>query len=209
LPLSPAQAAEAARMVRTMLRALRIATEGDTPPPPPDVPTGPPPPMFAASVGAGVWLAPPGATSTVAASFAVAWRPHGIGAAVTGVLAPAVDVMGVSFDGTVRDVVIGAEARRALAFAPRVHVTPAAGVSMHFVHLAGSFGPGTLESRRYNPAIRLGVSATYGLPRGLEVGLAVSADCLLQRQRYEVASEEILVIPRLQIVTGVLVGLRL
>jgi hypothetical protein len=37
----------------------------------------------------------------------------------------------------------------------------------------------------------------------------VSADALLRRQRYEAASEQILIVPRLQIVAGVIVGFRL
>jgi hypothetical protein len=209
LPLGAAQAAEAARMVRTMLRALRVATDSENEKPPPVVPIEPPAPMFAAAIGGGLWVAPPGATSSVAGSLAVAWRPHGLGAALTATIAPAADVMAVSFDGRVRDVALGAEARYAIAFAPQVHVSPGAGMALHILSLAGSFGPGDLASRRFNPAVRLGVTATYALPRGLDVGLAVSADCLLRRQRYEVASEEILVVPRLQIVTGVLVGLRL
>jgi len=209
LPLSATQAAEAARMVRTMLRALRVTPDGDLAPPS-VAPVGPPPPLLAASLGIGAWFAAPGTDSALAGSLTVAWRPHGLGAAVTGMLAPSADVMTVTFDGRISDVVIAAEARKALLLPPAIRVTPAAGIALHLLRLTGSFGGGSeLSSRRYDPAVRLGVTAGYALPRGVEVGISVSADCLLQRQRYQVASEEILVIPRLQVVTGIVVGLRL
>jgi hypothetical protein len=213
LPLSAPQAAEAARMVRTMLRALRVASESesetDVAPPPVIVPPGPPPPLLAASVGIGAWFASPGADRAFAGTLAIAWRPHGLGGAVTGTLAPRADVMTATFAGYVRDVVIAAEARMALRFAPDVYVTPGAGLALHLLSLNGSFGGGALTSRRYNPAVRIGVTAGYAVVGGLDVGVAVSADCLLQRQKYEGVSEEILVVPRLQVVTGLVVGLRL
>jgi hypothetical protein len=209
LPLSAPQAAEAARMVRTMLRALRVTTESDLPPPTVMPPAGPPAPVIAAIVGLGAWFPAPGADRAFAGSLTIAWRPHGFGAAVSGTLAPRADIMAATFTGYVRDVVIAAEARKALRFAPDVYVTPGAGVAIHTVTLNGSFGGGALTSRRYNPAVRVGVTAGYALPGGLEVGAAVSADLLLQRQKYEGVSEEILVVPRFQVVTGVVVGLRL
>jgi hypothetical protein len=209
LPLSAPQAAEAARMVRTMLRALRVTDDSDVAPPPIVVPTASPAPLFGASASVGAWFPSAGADRAFAGSLSLEWRPHGLGAAVTGTLAPRADVMSATFAGYVRDIVIAAEARKALRFAPAVYVTPGAGLALHMVALTGSFGGAPLTSRRYNPALRLSVPAGYALAGGLEVGLAVSADCLLQRQKYEGASEEILVVPRLQLVTGLLVGLRL
>jgi hypothetical protein len=208
LPLSPTQAAQAARMVRTMLRALRVASEEDLPPPPPLTPAAPEP-MFAASVGAGVWFAAPGTDNALAATAMIAWRPHGLGVAITGLVAPSAAVMSLTFSGHVRDVVVAAEARKALRFAPDIYLTPAAGMALHVLGLSGSFGGAELDSRRFDPALRLGATASYALPRGVDVGLDVSADCLLRRQRYEAASEEILVVPRFQVVTGIVVGLRL
>jgi hypothetical protein len=208
LPLSAPQAAEAARMVRTMLRALRVAEE-DQPPPPPVV-SAPNEPLLAASVGAGAWFAAPGADTALAAYAAVAWRPDALGAAVSVLAAPDASVMSATFAGQVRDIVLAAEARRALALPPSIRVTPAAGASLHLLQLRGAFGGGgTLTSRRYDPAVRLGVTATYDLARSVEAGLAVSVDYLLQRQRFVGASEEILVVPRFQVVTGIVVGLRL
>jgi len=207
-PLSATQAAEAARMVRTMLRALRVTDEPE-PRDEPVLPPAPPPPMFGASVGAAAWFQPPGATSTVAAIVAVAWRPHALGVALAATLAPAVDVATSSFAGDVRDVVIAAELRNSLDLAPDLRITPAAGLALHVVDLDGAFAGTPLRSRRYDPAVRLGVTAAYALPHDLEIGLAVSADLLLRRQRYEAGTEEILVVPRLQIHSGIIVGIRL
>jgi hypothetical protein len=160
-------------------------------------------------VSIGAWFPSAGADRALAGSLSVAWRPHGLGAAVTGTLAPSADVMSSTFSGTVRDFVIAAEARKALQFAPGIYITPGAGVALHLLSLTGSFGGGPLTSRRYDPAVRLGVTAGYALALGLDVGVAVSADFLLVRQKYEAVSEEILVVPRLQVVTGIVVGLRL
>jgi hypothetical protein len=165
--------------------------------------------VIAAAVGIGAWFPSAGADRALAGSMSIAWRPQGLGAAVTTTFAPRADVMTATFAGNVRDVAIAAEARVAVRFAPSIYLTPSAGMALHLLTLTGSFGGGPLTSRRYDPALRLGVTAGYALPAGIDVGLSVSADCLLQRQRYEGASEEILVVPRLQLVTGVLVGLRL
>lgn len=208
-PLSAPQAAEVARMVRTMLRALRVTSDSDVTAPPPAAPPGPPAPWLAATVGLGAWFAAPGDDAALAATGTIIWRPHGLGAAVTGVVAPAADVTSVTFSGQVRDLVLAAEARYALEVAPALRVTPAAGMGVHIIRLHGAFGGSELSSRRWDPAVRIGVSGSYALPRGLDVGLAVSADCLLRRQRYEAGTEEILVIPRLQILTGIVIGMRL
>jgi hypothetical protein len=207
-PLSAPHAAEVARMVRTMLRALRMTSE-DVTPSPRVAPRVPPAPWLAANVALGAWFAPPGDNTALATTGTVAWRPHGLGAAVTGVIAPAADVTSVTFNGQVRDLVLAAEARYALEVAPALRIIPAAGLGLHFVRLHGSFQGSDLGSRRWNPAVRVGVSGSYALPRGIDAGLAVSADCLLRRQRYEAGTEEILVIPRLQILTGIYLGMRL
>ncbi|HUS31343.1 MAG TPA: hypothetical protein VMZ53_22685, partial [Kofleriaceae bacterium] len=67
----------------------------------------------------------------------------------------------------------------------------------------------TVDSRRFDPAVRVGLAALRDLPRGLEVGLDVSADCLLLRQKYEAGNEQILAVPRVQLVTSVVIGIRL
>jgi hypothetical protein len=205
-PLSATQAAETARMVRTMLRALRVTDELAPPPvgQPAPAPVGEP--ELAANVGVAAWFAAPGDHRIPAASLGVAWRPHGLGVALTGVAAPSAPIATAMFAGTVRDLVVAAEVRRAVLVAPAIRVTPAAGVALHAVRLEGSFGAGELVSRRFDPAVRLGGLATYALPGRLELGLAVWADALLLRQRYEVLAEQILEVARLQLVTALVVG---
>jgi hypothetical protein len=121
-PLSAPQAAEAARMVRTMLRALRVS-DSDVAPPPREVPAMPPEPWLAATLGVGGWFGAPG-HDRVTGTGTIAWRPHGLGAAVTAAFAPSADLTGVTFNGRVRDVVVAAEARYALHVAPDLRVTP-------------------------------------------------------------------------------------
>jgi hypothetical protein len=211
-PLSATQAAEAARMVRTMLRVLRATDEAeqrDAQPPPPPPPPPPAQPVIAAHAGFGAWFFAPGADRALAANLSIAWRPHALGVALTAQLAPRADVTAMTFTGEVRDIVIGAEGRRAVHVAPDLWIAPAAGLALHALELTGSFGGTPLVSRRYDPALRLGVTASYALPHHVDVGVAVSADALLRRQRYEAASEQILIVPRLQIVAGVIVGFRL
>lgn len=214
LPLTPTQAAEAARMVRTMLRALRsddedaIVRVGEPVGPRRVVPE--PAPRFGAALGVGAWLASPEAYAAPQVTLAVAWRPHDLGVAMTATFAPSADIDTASFSGNVRDVVVGAEVRRALRVAPTVHVTPGVGGALHVLSFEGAFGAGPLlASRRYDPAVRLGLMTDVALPYALEVGLGVSADCLLQRQRYEAGNERILIVPRVQLLMAAFVGVRL
>jgi hypothetical protein len=198
-------------MVRTMLRALRVTPEPDQPPPGPVAPPSPAPaPWLAASVGIGGWFASPADASQLAGYASLAWRPRALGVALAGNFAGASTVETATFMGEIRDVVVAVEARDAFELVPRVHVAPAAGVAVHALQLSGAFKDlRAMESRRYDPAIRAGVTGLYALPRGIDVGLAVSADCLLRRQRYEGATEELLVVPRLQLLTELIVGIRL
>jgi hypothetical protein len=208
-PLDAAQAAETARMVRTMIDSLRVV-EVTPPPLHVEAPVTPPiviehEPQLAVAIGAGVWLAAPAATAQPSATVFAAWRPHGLGVAVSGTLAPSATVAMSSFTGDVSDVIVAVQARNALAVAPRLYVVPAAGAALHMVHVAGD----TLDSRRFDPAGRIGLTAVYDLAHGLDASLDVSADCLLRRQRYEAGSTEILTVPRVQIVTALMVGIRL
>jgi hypothetical protein len=210
LPLSPTQAAEAARMVRTMLRALRSYDDDvivhSVPLPPA---SAPPQPRFSVGLGVGAWFAAPEAYATPQMTLAIAWRPHDIGAAITATFAPASDVTTTSFAGNVRDIVVAAEARRALTLAPGVRVTPGAGLSLHAIVLEGGFGSSpVLVSRRFDPAAHIGVTTSVELPHALELGLGVSADCLLRRQRYEAGSERILIVPRVQLMMAGIVAVR-
>jgi hypothetical protein len=209
LPLSPTQAAEAARMARTMLRARRSDDDDAIVRSAPPKTIAPRQPRFAVGLGVGAWFAAPEAYATPQMTLALAWRPHDIGAAVTATFAPASDVMTTSFAGDVRDIVVAAEARRALSLAPGVRVTPGVGFSLHVLVLEGSFGMSpAVVSRRYDPAAHLGITTSVELPYALELGLGVSADCLLQRQRYEAGPERILIVPRVQLMMAGLVAVR-
>jgi len=212
LPLDATQAAETARMVRVMLRAVRdrndeaAITKGTPRTPVPRAQD----PHVSASAGAGAWFAGPDAIANPMTTLAIAWRPHGLGAAISATLGASTEVETPSFSGDVRVVRFGAEARKALQIAPSVRVTPGVGAAIHAVSLDGRFGASDMvSSRRYNAA--LGVSAVVGiaLPHRVELGLSVSADCLLQRQRYAAGTEEILDVPRIQAMMAILIGIRL
>lgn len=213
LPLTATQAAEAARMVRTMLRALRssdddsiVAAASPARPEPP----APRVPAFVASLGAGAWFAAPQAYATPQTSLAIAWRPRGLGAAVSATFAPAAEIDVAMFHGDVRDVVVAADVRLALRAAPSVWVTGGVGLAGHVISFGGAFEGGQrIEQTRVNPAVRVGMSTTVELPHAIDVGLAVSADTLLRRQRYEAGAERILLVPRLQLMTALFLGVRL
>jgi hypothetical protein len=166
-----------------------------------------PEPRFSIGAGGGVWIAAPGAIANVAVTLTTAWRPHGLGVALQATLAPAPQIAMSAFTGDVQDVVVAAVARNAMQLpgAGNVRLVPAAGMSLHMLHLKGN----TAESRRFDPAIRVGLAALRGLPHQLEAGLDVSADCLLLRQKYEAGNQEILAVPRVQILAAVVIGIRL
>ena len=54
----------------------------------------------------------------------------------------------------------------------------------------------------------LGSGCGYAVTDRLDVGLAVSMDTLLKRQRYEVMGGQVLVMPRLQVSVGLLISIR-
>ena len=213
-PLTATQATEAARMVRTMLRALRLPAEAEPRPKPfePAIAPRPPPtvaPWLGVNAGVAAWFLAPGDDAAIAGVVAIAWRPHGLGAGVSASFAPAAALRTAAFAGDVRDLVLAATVHGSLEIAPAIRVRPAAGLALHALGVEGSFGGEDLESRRYDPAGRVAITGTYALPRGLDVGLAVSADCLLRRPRYAAGTEEILLVPRVQVTVAAIVGLRL
>ncbi len=213
LPLDETQAAETARMVSVMLRAVRDRNDEEAvaarvraqrPPRPQRAE-----PQVAASVGGGAWFAAPEATAVAMTTIAVAWRPHGLGAAVTAMIAPATDIESTMFIGEVGVWRIAAEARKALRVAPLVRVTPGVGLALHKVSLDGRTGGEVVSSRRYNPALQISTVVGIALPHHIELGLAVAADCLLRRQRYEAGTQQILDVPRIQAMMAILIGVRL
>lgn len=212
LPLDTTQAFETARMVRVMLRAVRDRNDEDA------VTrrlrarpiTGPPAPQLAASVGGGAWFGSPESTATPIASITLAWRPYGIGAAITAMIAPATELEQPMFAGDVSVWRVAAEARLAVELAPRVRLTPALGLSLHHVALAGQLGATeTVSSRRFNPAAQIGSILGIALPHRVELQLAISGDYLLRRQRYTIGTQEFLSVPSIQAMMAILVGIRL
>jgi hypothetical protein len=214
LPLGPTQAAEVARAARTMLRALRVTPDVDQPPPRVedapairDIGAVRDTPLLAASAMFGVRLNAP--DNDVGGAIAVVWRPDRLGAALVAELAPSADIVEPTFTGTLLDGAVAVLGRMPLAVAPRIRVIPTAGLAIHLVRLHGALD--TMEpirSTRIDPAARLGVAATYEVNPNLDIGVTMSVDCLVSRQRYETGAAEILVIPRLQAMFGAIVTLR-
>lgn len=212
LPLTATQAAETARMVRTMLRALRNSDDDGaiTPAGPHPVRPLPRDTQLAASLGVGAWLGAPEATAAPLAMLAIAWRPHGLGAAITATLSPATDLMTESFRGDVNFGAIAVEVRRALRLAPAVRLTPGLGLALHVVSLGGELGASDkVASRRFDPALQVTTVVGITLPHRVELGFNVSADCLLRRQVYAAGTERILDVPRIQAMMAILIGVRL
>jgi hypothetical protein len=211
LPLQQTQAFETARMVRVMLRAVRDRNdEGGLGrglrSKHPTVEE----PRFSASAGGGAWLATPEATAKAMATIALAWRPRGLGVAASAMLAPATELDLPAFQGDVSVWRVAIEARKALPLPRGVYLTPALGISLHHVTVEGTTGAiDTIDTRRFNPALTVGALVGTALPHRVELALALGADCLLRRQRYATETQEILSIPRIQVMMGVLVGIRL
>jgi hypothetical protein len=214
LPLSPTHAAEAARIARTMLRALRTSPDIDQPPP-----TVEDAPKLRAEVSApsqrqlavsalvgGRFGAPDG---DLVGQLAVVWRPDRLGFAISGELAPSADVTSSAFMGTVLDVAVAAVARLPIIVAPGVRVTPVSGFALHTLRLHGALSTAEpIRDRQFDVAWRVGGGLTYRLGRDLDVGLGVTVDVLLNRQHYEAGDVQVLIVPRLQALIGALVTFR-
>jgi len=214
LPLGATQAAEAARIARTMLRALRTSPHIDQPPP--RVEDAPKlraevsaPSQHLLAVGAlvgGRFGAPDG---DLVGQLAVVWRPDRLGFAISGELAPSAEVTSPAFMGSVLDVAIAAVARMPFVVAPGLRVTPLAGVALHTIALRGALSTAQpIHDRQFDLAGRFGASATYRFGRDLDVGFGVTVDVLLDRQHYEAGEVQVLIVPRLQALVGALVTFR-
>lgn len=211
LPLDATHAAEVARTARTMLRALRVTPDIDQPPPrvedAPGIRNASGEPLLAASAIVGVRVGAPDAD--VGGAVAVIYRPDRLGAMLAAELSPSTDIAVPSFSGTIIDGAIAALGRMPIEVVPRVHVIPHAGLALHIVRLRGTLD--TMEKVRttqFDVAARVGAAATYTLGQNLDVGLAISIDILLDRQRYAAGNAEVLVIPRLQTMIGAIATLR-
>jgi hypothetical protein len=220
VPLTASQAAEAARMTRTMLRALRVMPQSEPPkevvtPPPHEpavvVPVEPPEePRFAATLGLDLHVLAPGADATPVAALAVTYRPERFGVMVSVELAPTSDLTAAAFTGDVRDTTFAAVVRAPLRVEPKIVVAAEAGLALHLIHLRGVLVDGEpVDTTGVDPAIRLGASAGYALRDNLLIGFGISADTLLVRQIYDAGMDHVLEVPRLQIVGGISAALQI
>ncbi len=205
-PLDDAQAAVTARSARAMLRALTVDEESLRQPAPiavVETPPQPATPILATTAGLGARFGSPGTTSSAQLSLAVIWRPRTLGAAIDLSLGLAPDITGTNFKGSIGDRSIAAVLRLPLAVAPATTIALIGGVAVHALRFAGETRMRSIVDWKFNPAARLGATALYGFREGVDIGLAVSADYLLWRQRYEVEGEEILVMTPFQLMAAI------
>ena len=215
LPLSAPQAAEAARTARTMLRALRVTPDVDQPPPlAVDAPAiretvvvRDAPQRLSASAIFGVRVGAP--STDVGGAILVAWRPDELGIAVSAELGPTDDIMLPTFTGDAVDGAAAVLARLPIRITPKIRLATMLGAALHIIRLHGALDVGTpIHLTRFDPAARAGLVATYSLGRDLDAGVAITFDCLLDRQKYETGSEAVLDVPRFQAMIGGIVTLR-
>lgn len=213
-PLTATQAAEAARIARTMLRALRTSPDIDQPPP--RVEDAPKiraavasPEQRRLAVGAMVGGRFGAPDDDLVGQLTVAWRPDELGIAVSGELAPSADVQSMPFTGTVIDVALAAVARMPFVLIPDLRLTPSTGLALHTLRLRGALSTDQpIHDRQLDMAARFGVSATYRVGHDLDVGLNATLDLLIDRQRYQAGDAQVLLIPRVQAMFGAYVLFR-
>lgn len=220
-PFTAVRAAETARAARTMLRALKIPDEPEPQPTPP-VPTPPeivtvvplpsaprPWPNVIALVGFGGRYGRLGEDGVAELHLAAGVRPDALGIVAMMSLSPEASLSNPAFMGGVSDNSFAIVARIPFRLAPRIEVAGTAGPALHAVRVEGTLGAEEVSSLRFDPAFRVGASGSYALSDRLDLGLSVSMDTLLRRQRYEVPGGQVLVMPRLQVSVGLMIGVRL
>lgn len=207
-PLDDAQAAVTARSARAMLRAL--AVDEESLPQPAAIPvvvaaprTEPATPQLATMAGLGARFGAPGTTSSAQLMLAVIWRPTKFGVALDLSMGFAPDVRGTNFEGSIGDRSMAAVARLPLVVAPATTIALSGGIAVHALRFAGETPMRTIVDWKLDPAARVGATGSYAFRDGVAIGLAVSADYLLQRQRYEVEGEEILVMTPFQLMAAI------
>ena len=220
-PLDPAKAAEIARMARTMLRTLRVSPEVDLPLPRVEearvvrahvaatpFAIGARACTFAVAAAVGLRVGAAARDTGLDGRLSVLWRPDALGLGLHASLATDGELGTAGFMGTVSDDSIGVTVHYPVITGPRVHVLAAGGLALHAITIDGALDANAVNDRRYDPAARLGVTANYEVGRNLDIGLGVSADALLRRQRYASGTEPVLVVPRVQLTTGLIVTFR-
>lgn len=218
-PLSPESAAETARAARTMLRALKLADEPERQPEPqpqiivverpPDVPPVPRPwPNVSAVAGFGGRYGRLGEDGVIEGQLAAVVRPDALGVIAMVSLSPRATLSNPAFMGSVSDNSLAIAARMPFQIAPRIWVAGFTGPAVHVVQIKGTLGAESVSVLRFNPAVRAGATGTYAISDRFDVGLGISMDSLLRRQRYEVPGGQVLVMPRLQVSVGFMFAVR-
>jgi hypothetical protein len=219
-PLSAASSAEIARAARTMLRALKISDEPEQLPPTTNPPTNEQPirvvappeprpwPNVSALAGFGGRYGRLGEDGVVEAQLAASVRPDALGIVAMISLSPQASLSTPAFMGDVSDNSFALSARIPFAIAPRIAVAGMAGPALHVVRIEGTLGAEQVSSLRFNPAFRVGAGGAYALTDRIDLGLSISMDSLLRRQRYEVEGGQVLVMPRLQVSVGLMIAVR-
>lgn len=219
-PLSPAGAAETARAARTMLRALEIADEPEraaTQPTivieQPPVVIVPPParpwPNISVLGGFGGRYGRLGEQGVIEAHIAAAVRPDALGIVAMLSLSPKASLMSPAFTGNVSDNSFAVMARVPFRVTPKIDVSGMAGPAVHAISVDGTQGAEQVSASRFDLALRVAAGGSYALTSRLDLGLTLSMDTLLRRQRYEVSGGQVLVMPRLQASVGLLISVRL
>ena len=219
-PLDAAQSAEAARMARTMLRALRVTPDTNLPPPHPDearairaaavvsAPRSLAEPRFAVAVGLGLHVNAPAATIAPAASAMLIWRPDSLGIAIAGAYSPAASLTTSTFTGTATDDSVSVLARLPFVVSS-FRLAVMAGPALHMTSLRGEVLDGDMPAiTHYDPSARAAAIGAYVVDPSVDVGLGLSADYALDRQRYRFDMTEVLVIPRFQLAAELVLTLR-
>lgn len=217
-PLGAVQAAEAARVTRTMLHALRVDTEPPLTKRPPPVSAEPPrviatvssspPDKLAIEVDGGIRVRVPGAPTALAGTVGVVWRPDRVGLAIAARFAPSATLDGMVV-GRISDHSVALMARWPLPMTRRLGVAVTTGIAVHRIALDGELDGEVVRDRRYDPAMRLGLGLSYSVKPSIGLGVAVSSDWLLRRQTYEVGPDEVLTVPLAQFGAGIVLSARI
>lgn len=221
-PLNATQAAEVARMARTMLRTLRVSPEIDRPLPrvaearvertriATVVSRTAVPRRTELAIGAAttIRVGAAAADAGLDGRLSLMWRPDEIGAGLQLSIATRGDLVTSSVMASVADDSLAITAHAPLLRGPNVHVLGLAGPALHAITVSGTVGDSAVSTVRIDPAMRVGFVASYELGLRFDIGVMMSADALLRRQRYASGSDELLLVPRLQMSTGISVAVR-